>query len=75
MNVRLRYAQDIEAIYFDLIDTLSYDSDEIKDGIIIDYDKNKRFKLLGFSWFMILTRRISQNLFIFTPNPKKIILC
>lgn len=37
--MKVRYDDDIDAIYFDLVDIPSYDSDEIKDGIIIDYDK------------------------------------
>lgn len=38
--MKVRYDNDIDAIYFDLKDIPSYDSDEIKDGIILDYDKN-----------------------------------
>lgn len=38
--MKVRYDSDIDAIYFDLKDIPSYDSDEIKDGIIVDYDKN-----------------------------------
>jgi uncharacterized protein YuzE len=37
--MKVRYDDDIDAIYFDLKDIPSYDSDEIQDGIIIDYDK------------------------------------
>lgn len=39
--MKVRYDNDIDAIYFDLKDIPSYDFDEIKEGIIIDYDKNQ----------------------------------
>lgn len=39
--MNIRYDSDIDAIYFDLIDIKSSDSDEILDGIIIDYDNNE----------------------------------
>lgn len=39
--MNIRYDQDIDAIYFDLKDVKSNDSDEILDGIIIDYDNNE----------------------------------
>ncbi|BAQ63212.1 hypothetical protein GM3708_3618 (plasmid) [Geminocystis sp. NIES-3708] len=37
--MKIRYDNEIDAIYFDLKDIPSYDSDEIKDGVIVDYDK------------------------------------
>ncbi|MBF2058511.1 MAG: DUF2283 domain-containing protein [Cyanobacterium sp. T60_A2020_053] len=40
--MNIRYDSDIDAIYFDLIDIPSYDSDEINEGIIIDYDKEDK---------------------------------
>ena len=50
MNVR--YDHDIDAIYFNLTDSPSYDSEEIKDGIIIDYDRHDNIvgiEILNFS--------------------------
>ena len=38
--MNIRYDQDLDAIYFELNATTSYDSDEIEDGIIIDYDQD-----------------------------------
>ena len=38
--MNIRYDQDIDAIYFQLNTTASYDSDEIDEGIIIDYDQD-----------------------------------
>ena len=38
--MKIRYDQDIDAIYFQLHTTASYDSDEIDEGIIIDYDQD-----------------------------------
>jgi uncharacterized protein YuzE len=51
--MNIRYDNEIDAIYFDLKDIPSYDSDEIKDGVIVDYDKDDNIvgiEVLDFSF-------------------------
>lgn len=41
-NIDYSYDRDIDAIYFSLVDVVvSKDSEEIADGIIVDYDENE----------------------------------
>lgn len=37
-EIKYRYDNDIDAIYFTLVDVPSKDSEEIAEGIIVDYD-------------------------------------
>lgn len=40
-EIKFSYDRDIDAIYFSLVDVVvSKDSEEIADGIIVDYDEN-----------------------------------
>ena len=38
--MNIRYDKQTDAIYFQLKTTFSSDSDEINEGVIIDYDRN-----------------------------------
>lgn len=51
--MNIRYDKEIDAIYFDLSETKSFDSDEIKEGIIYDYDQEDNIvgvEILDFTW-------------------------
>jgi uncharacterized protein YuzE len=50
MTFKLNYDQDVDAAYFQIEDKTVLESEEIADGIIIDYDKNNEIvgvELLG----------------------------
>jgi uncharacterized protein YuzE len=50
MTFKLNYAQDVDAAYFQIEDKTVLESEEIADGIIIDYDENNEIigvELLG----------------------------
>ena len=38
--MRVRYDEEVDVLYIRLKETPYYESDEIKEGIIIDYDKD-----------------------------------
>ena len=38
--MRIRYDEEVDVLYIRLKETPYYESDEIKEGIIIDYDKD-----------------------------------
>lgn len=51
--MKIRYDAEIDAIYFDLSETKSFDSEEIQPGIIYDYDQNNKIvgiEILDFTW-------------------------
>jgi len=39
-NISIEYDPTIDAAYFQITDQLGIDSEEIADGIIVDYDQN-----------------------------------
>jgi uncharacterized protein YuzE len=39
--MRVRYDEEVDMLYIRLKETPYYESDEIKEGIIIDYDKDE----------------------------------
>lgn len=50
MTFKLNYDQDVDAAYFQIEDKTVLESEEIADGIIVDYDENNEIvsvELLG----------------------------
>ena len=37
--MRITYDEEVDAIYLRLKETLYYESDEVKEGLILDYDR------------------------------------
>ena len=40
VNVRVRYDEQVDALYIKLKETSYHESDEIREGFIVDYDKD-----------------------------------
>lgn len=52
----IRYDEEVDALYIQLKKGKYYESDEIKDGFIVDYDKNGRIigiEILDVSSYML----------------------
>ena len=54
--MRITYDEEVDAVYLRLKETPYYESDEIKEGLILDYDKGR------------LSHRNDKNLELWTSN-------